>query len=174
MTVPVGDRAWVAGIIDMKGKIVRKRNKSRVSPQVVLWVETKDMSIIRGLGKLTGTSPEMMKTPAGPAFNRRNCVEHCPSDHVHVDPNYFPATARWTISGLSLGVLLWNVKEYTRSGKPWDETMEELFSISVIAGRGSGAVIKSLRRLAALGWATPPEIQPVLGMEVADDDNEEG
>lgn len=169
MALGIGDLAWVAGIIDMKGKLVRKRNKARVSPQVVLWVETKDASIIRGLSRLTGTSPEFMQVPEKSAFNRRSCLEHCPTDHIHVE-NQFPATARWTISGLAMGVLLWNVLPFVRSDKPWKETMEEMFSIGIVGGRGSGATIKALNRLHGLGWEVPEAIRPVLNLEVTDDD----
>jgi hypothetical protein len=171
MALGIGDLAWTAGVIDMKGKLVRKKNKMRVSPQVVLWVETKDMTIIRGLSALTGTNPELMKPPEGSAFNRRSCSEHCPEPHVHVE-NSWPSTARWTISGLSLGVLLWNVQPYTRSGKPWQETITEMFGNAVVAGRGSGATVKSLNRLASLGWEIPPAIRPVLEVTDGPDDDE--
>lgn len=167
MALGTGDLAWVAGVIDMKGKLVRKRNKNRVTPQVVLWVESRDGSIVRGLSQLTGTNPELMN-PEFASFNRRGCVEHCPDEHVHV-AEFSIQTARWTISGLALGVLLWNVLPYVRSDKPWKETMEELFSLSVVAGRGSGATVKALNRLSGLGWDIPAAIRPVLNLEVGED-----
>lgn len=37
------DLGWVAGLIDLKGKTLTKSNSQRATPQVVMWIETRQV-----------------------------------------------------------------------------------------------------------------------------------
>src|SRR6185503_19478151 len=95
---------WMAGVIDLKGRLIRKKNKTRATPQVVLIVETKEYMVVKELSSLTGTSPETMDRRPLREWMRKGCSEHCPEAHVHVGDSeyehlYMPPIARWTITG---------------------------------------------------------------------------
>jgi hypothetical protein len=146
---------WMAGVIDMKGRIVFKNNKTRVTPQVTLYVESKDLSIIRALSEMTGTRPELKAPTEMPTmFIRHNCAEHCPEAHTHVNP-MMPQVARWTISGAALVVVLYNLMPFLVTDRGWQETNDQIVNMTVSSGRGFKAVSTSLRRLEALGWDLP-------------------
>lgn len=161
-TLPPAKLGWMAGVIDLRGKVVRKNNKQRAegSRQVVMWVESKEYPIIQALCAMVGTSVELMKTPdKNTEFMRRGCAEHCPASHVHVDGPVWPSIARWTISGCAMGVVLWNLLPYLQNtGKPYKPLMAEVFAASKLTGQGSGATAAAVRRLEGLGWVIPPQI----------------
>lgn len=171
----IGELAWMAGVIDLKGKVIRKKNQQRAdnSPQVVLAVECKDFSIIQQMSKMTGTNPEMMRVNPTKEFWRRGCIEHCPDSHVH-NTTDFPQIARWTITGAAMGMLLWNLLPFLRStAKPYGPLIQDALRVAVLSGRGSGATVKSIRRLEGLGWTIPPQLSRKLvqGGEDLDDDD---
>jgi hypothetical protein len=170
--MPISKLAWMAGVIDLKGKVVRKNNKMRKTQQLVLMVETKHLFITRELGSLTGTGPELQRPRATPDWMRMGCVEHCPEKHVHVARypgglDNMPAIARWTISGASMAVILDNLYPYLISDRQWNHVIDEVIEVTPLTGQGSGAVLKSLRRLADIGW----EIPEALWERSAEEDN---
>ena len=181
--IPPAQLGWMAGVIDLKGKILRKQNKSRATQQLVLAVESKDFAVIRELSRLTGTSPEMMKAPEGAQdWMRRSCLEHCDNAHVHVHAPEWPAIARWTVTGASMAVVLWTLRSYLRTDRGLDAAMAQAISQAAITGRGSGATRKSLRRLEYLGWEFPPGMVEKLhltegwgagNLEVEDEETDE-
>lgn len=161
--IPPAQLGWMAGVIDLKGKILRKQNKARATQQLVLGVESKDFSVIRELSRLTGTSPEMMKTPEGTQdWMRRSCLEHCHDAHVHVHAPLWPAIARWTVTGASMGVVLWTLRGYLRTDRGLGAAMSQAIAQATISGRGSGATRKSLHRLRYLGWEFPEGVEEKL------------
>jgi len=161
--IPPAQLGWMAGVIDLKGKILRKQNKLRATPQLVLSVESKDYAVIRELSRHTGTNPEMMRTPEGAHdWMRRSCQEHCADAHVHVNAPVWPPIARWTVTGASMAVVLWTLRGYLRTDRGLDAAMTQAISQAAITGRGSGATRKSLRRLQYLGWEFPPGMEEKL------------
>lgn len=161
--IPPAQLGWMAGIIDLKGKVLRKQNKTRATQQLVLAVESKDFAIIRELSRLTGTNPEMMRTPEGAHdWMRRSCLEHCGEAHVHVSAPVWPAIARWTVTGAAMAVVLWTLRGYLRTDRGLEAAMQQAIAQAAVTGRGSGATRKSLRRLEYLGWEFPPSIQERL------------
>src|SRR6188474_1767126 len=111
--IPAPKLGWMAGIVDLKGRLVYKNNKTRATPQVVLTVETKEYPIVKALGVLTGTRAEFRRAQPLKEFMRRACADHCPEAHVHVaDEREMPQVARWTITGAGMVVVLSNLMPY--------------------------------------------------------------
>jgi len=163
MALPMASLGWMAGIIDIKGRLIRKNNQKRKTPQSVLTVDSKDTAIIRRLGSLTGTRPEFKNTKAMSDFIRRGCNEHCPEAHVHVhDKEWIVEISRWTITGAGLVVVLGNLLPYLAIDRGYDQAIEEIEEDTVLAGRGSHAVYLTLARLRDLHWDLPPRYEEAL------------
>lgn len=162
MAITVAKKAWMAGIIDLRGRVVYKNNKTRNhSNQVTLYVESVQLPIVRRLAEMTGGSPEIKvrsHNPAGGWF-RRNCDEHCPDAHVHVNPSEFADAARWTISGSAMSVVLSTLMPYIVQDKGFTEAIDYGFEHMTLMGQGAGATVTALRRLYGLGWPMPPIIE---------------
>ena len=161
--IPAPKLGWMAGIVDLKGRLVYKHNKQRATPQVVLLVDTKEYAIIRQLGVLTGTKAEFKKAQPLKDFMRRGCSDHCPEAHVHVgDDRIMPQSARWTITGAGMVVVLTNLKPYLTIDRGYSEAIEQVGAVTTLEGQGSGMVMVSLQRLQSLDWELPPEYAQAL------------
>lgn len=176
--IPPAQLGWMAGVIDLKGRIIRKKNKLRATPQLVLAVESAQLSVIKELGRLTGTSPEISR-PAGfkDGWDRRGCAEHCPDEHVHVAGWAMPAASRWTITGMAMGVVLWNLSPLLRNDeRGLLDAMNEALEGGMLIGRGSSATVTAVSRLQLLGWRLPPivYIKMVRGHEHVQTDGDGG
>lgn len=166
MSLPASQLGWVAGVLDLRGKILRKQNQQRATPQIVIVVESSSVPVIRALSRLTGTAPDFRNQEELPhEWARRGCEEHCPDKHIHVSPN-LPLTAKWTVTGAAAAVVLFNVLPFLMSDKGWDETFQECLDNVKLTGQGSGAVRKTLRRLEDLGWDLPPECEVLVADEM--------
>lgn len=149
---------WIAGVIDMKGVITKKNNQKRATPQIAMVVDSRHLDIIARLSRYTGTDPTGQQRTPKKEWSRRNCVEHCPYQHVHVQEVTFPEMARWQVSGSSLVVIMYNVMPYmTDSAKAltFREAMESVASTLPLEGQGRGAIDKAIARLERLGWNIP-------------------
>lgn len=157
--LPAVTLGWVAGIIDLKGKLIYKANRTRATPQVVLHVESKEFGIIRELGRLTGTRPDAKIQRPVKDFMRKGCLEHCPESHVHVNDiggeREMPPVARWTVTGAGMVVVISNVLPFLHVDRDWEAAIETVRADTVLDGQGSGAVLASLYRLRNLGWDLP-------------------
>jgi hypothetical protein len=163
MTISMTDLGWMAGIIDLKGRIHFKANQQRVTTQTTLTVDSKDAAIIRQLSRLTGTKPEFKNTKTLSDFIRRGCSEHCPEAHVHVtDREWIAEISRWTITGAGLVVVLDNLLPFLVLDKGYQEAIEEIQKVTAYSGRGSGSVYATLARLRDLGWDLPPVYELAL------------
>lgn len=168
MTIPVQKLGWVAGILDLKGRIITKNNKSRATPQFVLIVETKDIAIIRELCSLTGTHVEAKTERKIPEFMRRPCAEHCPDKHEHVQAEQrqydwkMPAVARWTATGVSAAIILYNVLPFSLANIGLEVALHALMDQAALTGQGSGATMKAIRRMNELGWELPEKFEIAL------------
>lgn len=160
MAIPAAQLGWMAGVIDLRGKIIYKNNVKRVTPQVVLMVESKQRGVIDELCRLTGTMVEWQNRVSGAkSWFRRGCTEHCPDEHVHVEVDNLPEIARWTITGAAMAALIWNIAPFLRNKQTeLTEVMAAVFGDMVLSGRGSGATLAALNRLSKLGWDMPPEV----------------
>lgn len=157
--VTVADMAWMAGVIDVKGLTVRKNNKTRRTPQIVVYVRTKDERISRRLSALTGVAPEAHSKPLSEQFMRRGCAEHCVVPHVHVGqdgyPWQMPATTSWSVTGIAAAVVLANLATFMSTYEDYAGDVAEIVGNFAAAGQGVGAVRKTLLRLSELGWQIP-------------------
>ena len=155
------DKAWMAAVIDLRGAVVRKNNKSRRTPQVVLTLSVKDERIAQRLSALTGTAPEQHPAPTADSFLRRGCAQHCIVPHVHVDIPYpwqMPAVTRWSLTGVAAAVVLSNLAPYMSTFPDYAADVAEVTGNFAATGQGSGAVRATVRRLEQLGWKIPPAI----------------
>lgn len=173
LPVTAADMAWMAGVIDVKGTLLRKNNKTRRTPQVVLYLNIKDRRIARRLSALTGTAPEehtRSQLPEG--FLRRNCAEHCVTPHVHVgDEGYpwqMPVTTRWAITGIAAAVVLANLAPFMNTYGDYAGDVAGIIGSFAAEGQGSGAVRKTLLRLSSLGWQIPAAVTVRLAEGRAD------
>jgi hypothetical protein len=160
------DLGWMAAVIDLRGRILTKKNQQRATPQLCLYVDSKQFSVIRKLGELTGTKPEQQAARTASEFIRRGCSEHCPEPHVHVNedrPWQMPAIARWTLTGASAAVVISNLLPYfTVNREGWEAAMQEMMAQAAFTGQGSGMIRTSIKRLADLGWDIPFNIMETL------------
>jgi hypothetical protein len=158
--VSTADMAWMAGVIDLKGAVVRKNNKTRKTPQVVLYVNTKNKLIAERLSALTGTAPEEHEKITAEDFLRRNCAEHCTTPHVHVGKYdwHMPPTTRWSLTGIAAAVVLANLAPFMSTYGAYAGDVAEVFGNFAAEGKGSGAVRSALSRLSLLGWQMPPAV----------------
>lgn len=159
LPVTAADMAWMAGVIDVKGAVIRKNNKTRRTPQVVLYVQTREERIAVRLSALTGIAPEAHERRLPEQFLRRNCAEHCKVPHVHVGegeyPWQMPPTTRWALTGIAAAVVLANLAPFMSTYPDYAEDVVMIVGNFAAAGQGSGAVRKTLLRLKALGWQIP-------------------
>ncbi len=158
--IPANKLGWTAAVLELRGNVIRKKNQMRATPQLVLYVDSKNFDIIRELSRLTGTAAEAQKARTAKEFMRRGCSEHCPDAHVHVDDLWqLPAIGRWTITGAGAAVVLYNVLPYLVStDKGFKEMMDETLENIVLTGQGSGATKATIKRLVSLGWELPSAI----------------
>jgi len=154
---------WMAGIVDLKGKIYTKKNQQRATPQYVLMVESRYPGIIREMGAMVGTKPEAMTSKPMKDFMRRGCAEHCAEPHVHVnDDRTMPQVYRWTITGVALGIVLDTLEPLLTQDKGFREVVDEVLDGAVMEGQGATAVMAAINRLITLGWPMPEQISRVM------------
>lgn len=162
MAITVAQRAWMAGVVDLRGRIIYKSNKTRKwSDQVVLYVESVQLPIVNRLSAMTGGNPEMKarnrNRPDG--WYRHGCDEHCPTAHVHVKGAEFSPAARWTISGSAMSVVLTSLMPYIIQDDGYTEAINYGFKHMKLWGQGAAATVTALRRLEGLGWPIPAIIE---------------
>lgn len=166
MSIPIQKLGWVAGVLDLKGRVVTKKNKQRATPQFVLMVETKDMTIVRELCSLTGTRVEAKAERKMPDWMRRPCIEHCPEKHEHVHtPPYnwkMPAMGRWTATGAAAAIILHNVLPFSLANLGLEVALHVLVEQTALTGQGSGATMAAIRRMRDLGWELPEKFEHAL------------
>jgi hypothetical protein len=165
--IPAPVLGWMAGVVDLRGRLIYKNNKQRATPQVVLMVETKEEPIVRELARWTGTTPEMRKAQPLKDFMRRACSEHCPEAHVHQiefgdEDRQMPQIARWTITGAGMVVVMSSLIPYLMVDRGYVQGVEMARQATVLEGQGSGMVRNSLRRLQTIGWEIPEDYRKAL------------
>jgi len=150
--------AWMAGIVDLKGRVYVKKNRSRKTGQYVMVVDSKNLVVVRKLCELTGTSSEGKETRPVSEILRHPCLEHCPQAHSHVyrDGLMMPFISRWTVTGASLIVVLHNLMPYLVVDQDsYQDLVLELQPQLTLTGQGSNAVLTGCLRLQRLGWQLP-------------------
>jgi hypothetical protein len=159
VSLPVSQLGWMAGVLDVKGRIQYKNNQRRATRQIVLAVESTEHAIVKELSRMTGTNPEHKKIDNKSGWYRRGCEEHCDEPHIHVMGGEFPSTMRWTITGSSMVVVLDNVEPFLTNDRGFMEAKFEAIDQAVLNGRGGAAAQAGLRRLYDLGWDIPSQLR---------------
>jgi hypothetical protein len=165
--IPPEKLAWMAAILDMQGRIHRKTNQMRATPQLVLRVDSARLSVIGELCRLTGQQVEPRAAMPGREWERRGCAEHCAEAHIHCEIETQPPVARWTITGAALAVVLSSVIPYMVTDRGLEDMRNEAMENLVTTGQGAHAVKRSVMRLAARGWEIPEEMTRRLKLEEA-------
>lgn len=165
------DYAWVAAMLDSRARIQTKNNKQRAegSEQICLALQTKHHEIAERLCAMTGTSPIAREHhKVSPEVMRRQCVEHCPEAHVHVDTlASMPLVTTWTVTGVAAAVVLWNTRKYMATTRePWDWAMEQSLKQMKLRGPGSSSTKQVVQRLSGLGWKIPPVLKHFVPLEL--------
>lgn len=162
--ITLAEIGWVAGVIDLKGRIAVKRNATRATPQVILYVESKNHEVVRRLAHNTSMRPEPKTERPLKDFMRRACSTHCPADHVHVGSKNIeelslPSLMRWTITGAGIVVLMHSVQELLTQENQikFSGLCAQIKASTPTTGPGSGAVLGTIRRLYFAGWPLPDE-----------------
>ncbi len=158
ITVP--QLAWIAGVVDMKGRTRKLMAPTRSSPMFTLMVETQHLTVVRRIARLTGTKISISERKKLPESFRRGCVTHCPEAHTHVHP-VIPAIGRWHVSGVGAIIVLDNLLPYlnNKRGEHGDFIREAMQWVKPAGkGRGRAAIDKSIARLRNLGWDVAPEL----------------
>jgi hypothetical protein len=162
------DLAWIAGIVDLKGRINYKRAKSRTTPQITLTVNSTMLAVVQRMCTLTGTTPETHTMRPLSESVRRGCVLHCPDQHIHVGPEAFaPYALKWTASGSSLLVVVHNLRPYLVIDQGYEHAEDEIRAGLPLTGRGAQAVLSSCNRLRNLGWQLPEILEHALDAHLA-------
>jgi hypothetical protein len=148
---------WMAGVIDLKGRIAYKNNAARRTRQTVLFVETKIWAVVDALSAMTKTSPDVKVAKPLSEFIRRGCMEHCPEKHVHVDKDglTMPLVKRWTVTGAALVVVVHNLRPYLMVDRDYDTVVAEIVAHQRLTGSGAAAQLTAVSRLQHNGWAVP-------------------
>jgi hypothetical protein len=156
-------KGWVAGVLDFQGHVQKRNNPTRAegSIQVSIYVDTSIDGIPGRLCGLTGTKPGEHNTPRlRQEWLRRGCGEHCPEAHIHIREVNMPLSTRWSVTGVSASIVLWNVRHYmSTSHEPWDWCMSQGLRQAKVTGRGAGATSEAVRRLYSLGWDIPSTLE---------------
>ena len=165
------DKAWVGAMLDSRGYIQNKNNQERApgSRQIVLVLRTKHHEIAARLCAMTGTAPAILEQKkVSPELMRRQCAEHCPEAHVHVDTiAALPMITTWTVTGVAAAIVLWNVRKYmVTTREPWDWAMKQSLRQMKLAGQGSGMTRAAAIRLQDLGWDLPPAMRKLIPREL--------
>lgn len=156
--------AWMAGVIEMKGKIRRVDNPMRKTAQLILQVRSRHLAQIARLCDMTGTTYAQSGARTLQFIDRKGCTEHCPEAHVHVVSD-LPAMAAWAVTGAGAAIVLHNLLPYLCETEGMQEWVDEIVGMLPTSGRGYHAVKTSRERLTALGWTIPDGLIPAEDTE---------
>lgn len=150
---------WMAGILDMKGRIRRTSSAYRKTPLRILYVESTRLDIVRRLCELTATKPEysVKKIFESTDANRKACIEHCPEPHVHVTKS-MPRIGRWHVTGVGAAIVLHSLIPYLVNDNGMWNLPHEIYGSITPKGQGRHAIDLAIKRLADAGWEIPPQV----------------
>ncbi len=161
--VGIRELAWMAGVLDMKGRVSKIRTATRATPLYRIIVETANIDVSKRLAKYTGTRSTIAEERKMTPMARRNCSEHCPDAHNHVTTR-MPTIGRWDMSGVGAIIVLANLMPYFCSDVAERQAFidEALKSVPEPDPKRQGwaAVARTINRLYALGWRIPEELLP--------------
>ncbi len=161
--VGVRELAWMAGVLDMKGRIMRVSGQSRKNPIYRLMVETSNIQVAARLAKFTGVKYNVAEARRLDERYRRGCKDHCPDAHQHVTA-VMPTIGRWDVSGVGAIIILANLMPYfvadTEKHQGFLDEALKLVPPPDPKRQGWAAVARTINRLHGLGWRIPEELLP--------------
>ncbi len=163
-TVRVGpsEKTWVAAIVDTRGRITSTTTIHRASAHLRLRVTNRNTRLIDRLCQLTGVEPSILASRQIDQTDRRGCVEHCPTAHIHTHTE-MPVMAVWALTGAGAAVVLDNLRPFLLEDRGIDRIVDDVTRTLPKPGtRGAAAVVRSMNRLHGLGWDITEPFQPWL------------
>lgn len=153
--IPANKLGWMAGVVDLKGRVKMLNPPSRNRrPMLSVYVESREMAVIRELCSLTGTRPSVAPEKDAGAWDRKGCSQHCPEPHIHVNTT-MPAVGRWHVTGAGAAIVLYNLLPFLLSDRGFTELMDKAISACPKSGQGRHAIDTTINRLEALSWEIP-------------------
>ncbi len=151
--------AWMAGVVEMRGKIRVVDNPMRKTLQIRLQVQSQQIHIVQRLCAMTGVEIDSKPVRQIDSADRRGCVEHCPEAHVH-GAKTMPRMGLWAVTGTAAAIVLHNLSEHLHPDTDLSVLDRYLDAVDLPEdwsrpGRGMKAVFDSVNRLRTLGWKIP-------------------
>lgn len=167
---------WMAGVIDMKGRIKVVHVTGRKNPLLMLYVESVELDVIRELERLTGTNAQFREKAIPDEWVRRNCKEHCPEPHTHVHERSpeMKESGRWHITGVGAAIILHNLSEDIVKNDGAAQLALSIIAMTTKRGRGWHTIVETRERLRALGWKIPLELDIVVDEEEEEEEAQLG
>ncbi len=158
--IPPARLGWMAGVLEMKGRLRVYDTKTRRNPLYKLVVESHHVDTVQRLAKMTGSKFEQTdETVIEQPADRRGCVEHCPEPHVHAVTRKLPMLGKWHMTGAAAAIVLRNLDPYfTPDDGERAKFVQGVFDCVPWSGRGRAAVDRSIARMQAHGWEIPQEL----------------
>lgn len=151
----LAQKAWMAGVIETRGKIRFTNDAERKTNQLVLQVRTSHTAIVTRLSELTGTKANYVTAKQIRQADRRPCTEHCTDPHSHTVAE-IPEFSIWAISGAGAAIVLDNLAPFFVTETGVQTVADNILAGLPQAGRGRFAVDQTIIRLRKLGWRIPP------------------
>ncbi len=161
--------AYMAAIIEAKGRIKMLEVEGRASPQLTLRYQSQQVYIVKALCEYTGSEVNITQAKSFNDNKRAGCTEHCPEKHVHY-AQHMPQTAHWQIVGAGAAIVLYNLMPYMAAGDDSPSTAKFRRFVDVVcawqpaSNRGAYTVKQTVERLHKLGWKIPAELEHYMNM----------
>lgn len=137
------DKAWLAGVMDANIRGMHLYRYDRPFLRLVSSLMSPD--VVERVSGMIGS--DITSSHRRVMVDRRQCKEHCPEPHIHV--NSFTASGTITIGGTRLAVVLHNVKPY-------------LVRSDLIGARDplpeKGVQLKLAESMRQMGWNLPTSV----------------
>lgn len=154
--ITIAQKAWMAGILEIRGRIRFTNGEGRKTNQLVLQVRSTQTAVIKRMCELTGTNIGTQEERQIQITNRRPCTKHCEEPHSHYS-NVIGEAAVWAISGVGAAIVLHNLLPYfiEENAGGLNAVTANVLNDLPHEGRGRSAVDQTIIRLRGLGWEIP-------------------
>lgn len=141
------DLCWMAGVLDSVGGISKRNDAAIIS---VAFSLTRRPEVSRELSKMLGNQETGSMMSLG--YQKRGCLEHCPSNHIHVFPE--AEMRRLAINGSRAFIFLSAVERFMRARR--EEALETIdFYLRRCSDIPSSRRVSTTRMMESLGWPIP-------------------
>jgi hypothetical protein len=145
------DKAWIAGVIDTRGRITLDRKASPTGFYTLRICVARD-SLMQRIHEMTEVRRDIMR---GRSYDRKGCMEHCEEAHIHVihkDSIDLRVPVGKTV------IILHNVSRYLHSERARANLAIWAFSTNLYAGKSKAWRI-AVPVMESLGWDIPEEMK---------------